>query len=158
MSRHRTAGVGLFPMTALIATFATLVLAGSVLLSLYGVRTPSGRSQLSEAARPQVPGPRSPQSLYLSSCAACHGMQGQGVPRQGVALTRSALVASSDTESLVKFLGTGRAADDPANGSGLPMPPRGGNPSLSDAELRLIAGYVQFLSTDQPTDATHARR
>ena len=52
---------------------------------------------------------------------------------------------SSDAD-LLKFLATGRPIGDPRNASGLPMPPRGGNPSLTDRHLGQIVTYLRTLN------------
>jgi disulfide bond formation protein DsbB len=47
---------------------------------------------------------------------------------------------------LVEFLNTGRPAEHPDNESGITMPPKGGNPSLSDDDLADIAAYLRTLN------------
>ena len=89
--------------------------------------------------------------VYLSTCAACHGPGGGGVPRQGPALAGSRFVREADGPAMLQFLRTGRAAGDPASLTGLPMPPRGGNPSLTDADLAAAAAYVGALQAGRAT-------
>jgi disulfide bond formation protein DsbB len=84
------------------------------------------------------------RQLYLATCAACHGAAGQGLPHQGPDLRASRFLAQASDDALLAFLVSGRPVGDPSNTSGLPMPPRGGNPSLSDRHLGQI---VQFLRT-----------
>ena len=86
------------------------------------------------------------RQLYLGSCAACHGAGGQGMPNQGPDLRGSAFVAGSADDQLLAFLAGGRPAGDPQNKSGLPMPPRGGNPSLSDSHLGQIVKYLRTVT------------
>ena len=81
--------------------------------------------------------------LYTSTCAACHGMQGQGMPRRGASLRASQFVRTGDSAAIAELLARGRAVDDRANFTGVAMPPRGGNPNLSDADLRLLAAYLK---------------
>lgn len=81
--------------------------------------------------------------LYTSTCAACHGMQGQGMPRRGASLRASQFVRTGDSSAIAELLARGRAVDDRANFTGVAMPPRGGNPNLSDADLRLLAAYLK---------------
>ena len=52
----------------------------------------------------------------------------------------------SDAE-LAAFLAEGRAATHPLNERGVAMPPRGGNPSLSDEDLILIGDYLRSLQS-----------
>ncbi len=49
-------------------------------------------------------------------------------------------------EELVGFLRDGRPADHPLNDRGMDMPPRGGNPTLSDEDLGQIAAFLRDLS------------
>jgi disulfide bond formation protein DsbB len=50
----------------------------------------------------------------------------------------------SDDE-LAQFLALGRPADDPGNTTGVAMPPKGGNPSLSDQDLMDVAAFLRTL-------------
>jgi disulfide bond formation protein DsbB len=86
------------------------------------------------------------RQLYLATCAACHGAGGQGLPNQGPDLRASPLLARASDAELRNFLSTGRPVGDPRNTSGLPMPPRGGNPSLTDRHLGQIANYLRTLT------------
>ena len=86
------------------------------------------------------------RQLYLGSCAACHGTGGQGMPNQGPDLRGSAFVAGSTDDQLLTFLAKGRPSGDPQNKSGLPMPPRGGNPSLGDRHLGQIVRYLRTVT------------
>ena len=85
------------------------------------------------------------RELFLATCSACHGAEGQGMPRQGPDLRASALLARSTDEQVVAFLVTGRTADDPQNATKLPMPPRGGNASLTDNHLGMIVKFLRTL-------------
>ena len=89
------------------------------------------------------------RQLYLGSCAACHGTGGQGMPNQGPDLRGSAYVAGSTDDQLLTFLANGRPSGDPQNKSGLPMPPRGGNPSLGDRHLGQIVRYLRTVTADE---------
>ena len=50
----------------------------------------------------------------------------------------------SDTEMLA-FVKTGRPASDPLNTTGVDMPPKGGNPALSDQDLMDVIAHVRTL-------------
>jgi disulfide bond formation protein DsbB len=86
------------------------------------------------------------RQLYLATCAACHGAGGQGLPHQGPDLRASRFLAQASDEALLAFLVSGRPVGDPRNTSGLPMPPRGGNPSLSDRHLGQVVQYLRTVS------------
>jgi mono/diheme cytochrome c family protein len=83
------------------------------------------------------------QRLYQTACASCHGASGEGVSGLGNALTDSAFIHTQDDNALLQFIRMGRAADDPANQSGLAMPPNGGNPNLTDADLIAMISYLR---------------
>ena len=83
--------------------------------------------------------------LFKGTCAACHGPNGEGMPKLGKNLNDNAFTQSlSDTE-LVQFLKDGRPATHPDNERGVDMPPNGGNPAFTEADLALIAAYMRSL-------------
>jgi len=97
--------------------------------------------------------------LFVASCASCHAADGAG----GTGLTgdfklaESKLVATLDDAALVEFIKKGRTASDPANISGFSMPPKGGNPTLTDEQLLQISQYVRALAGgDHSGDHGHA--
>lgn len=83
--------------------------------------------------------------LYRQNCALCHGANGEGKPSLGAALRANEFIQGQSDEELVQFLIEGRPADDPLNEKGIAMPPRGGNPSLTDDDLAAIVAYVRSL-------------
>ena len=86
------------------------------------------------------------QKLYQQTCARCHGFQGEGVQRLGKPIVGSEFVGRHSDDELLQFLIEGRGADHPDNTQGIPMPPRGGNPGLTDDDLRLIVAYMRSIS------------
>lgn len=85
------------------------------------------------------------QKLFRQTCATCHGMNGEGIDRLGKPLIGNEFVAVTSSSALVQFLAEGRAATHPDNTRGVDMPPRGGNPSLTDDDLAAIVAYVRTL-------------
>lgn len=83
------------------------------------------------------------QRLYRQNCALCHGIQGEGKPSLGASLQANEYVASKSDVELVQFLAEGRAADHPDNNKGVAMPPRGGNPRLTDEDLASIVSHLR---------------
>jgi disulfide bond formation protein DsbB len=79
-------------------------------------------------------------------CSACHGADGRGVPNLGKTLVESEFVNSLTDEELANFVKMGRPIWDPANTSGIDMPPKGGNPAMTDEELMAIIAYIRTLS------------
>ena len=82
---------------------------------------------------------------YAATCAMCHGFEGEGKSRLGKELQDSPFVKSLSDEELVQFLEEGRPAWDPANERGVDMPPKGGNPDLTNENLMEIVAYLRTL-------------
>lgn len=85
------------------------------------------------------------QKLFRGTCATCHGPNGEGMPKLGKNLNANKFVAGLSDEEFVQFLKVGRSAGDPLNERGVDMPPKGGNPALSDQDLVLITNYVRSI-------------
>lgn len=89
------------------------------------------------------------ERAYQEVCAACHGADGHGLPGLGKDLvTPSDWFKEQDDESLVQFLKVGRPAFDPLNTTKVDMPPRGGNPALTDDDLMAIVLYLRSLQEE----------
>jgi len=99
------------------------------------------------------------KQLFAATCVTCHGLDGKGVPSLGKDLTTSEFVAGRTDDEMVEFILVGRPSTDPLNTSGIAMPPRAGNPALTDADLGDIVAYLRSIhvgggptgSTDGPT-------
>lgn len=85
------------------------------------------------------------KQVFKTTCVACHGDDGKGIEGLGKNWTTSEYIASSTDDELVEFLKVGRTIEDPANSTGVAMPPRGGNPSLTDDDLRNVVLYMRKL-------------
>ena len=81
--------------------------------------------------------------LYADACAACHGVDLAGVEGLGNALANNEFVASHASDELLAMIRAGRAADDPANEVGVAMPPSGGRPGWSDAQLLRVIDFIR---------------
>lgn len=90
--------------------------------------------------------------LYQAACAVCHGGQGEGVAGLGNALAHSEFVHGQTDAELAAFVRAGRAASDPANQSGIDMPPSGGRSDLTDYELLAIIHVLRvgFAMPEEP--------
>ena len=95
------------------------------------------------AVEVQAGDPVNGSTVYKGTCAACHGPDLQGVDGLGKGLVPNEFVATNTEEELASFINIGRPADDPANMTGVDMPPRGGNPSLTDQDLRDVSAYLK---------------
>ena len=83
------------------------------------------------------------QSKYEGTCIACHGIDLKGMPGLGKDLTTSEFVKSKSNTEMVEFIKTGRPASDPLNTTKVDMPPKGGNPALTDEDILNIVAYVR---------------
>lgn len=79
--------------------------------------------------------------LYTQDCAVCHGPDAKGLPNLGTSLVESPIIHGSEADALA-FIRAGRSAGDPANTTGVTMPPSGGHPELSDDEILAIITYL----------------
>jgi len=83
--------------------------------------------------------------IFSTACVACHGPEGKGVQGLGKDLTTSEWVAQQSDEQLVEFIKKGRDASDPLNTTGVAMPPKGGNPAMSDQEIADLVAFVRSI-------------
>lgn len=81
--------------------------------------------------------------LYDASCIACHGQDLHGVPNLGRDLAAGRFTRDSSDSALLDMINRGRGPADPGFTGPVPMPPRGGRPDFSDADLRSILSYVR---------------
>lgn len=86
------------------------------------------------------------EEVFNATCIACHGVGGVGVEGLGKPLTTSTFADGLTDDELLAFLIVGRADDDPLNTTGIAMPPRGGNTSLTDDDLRAVVIYLRTLA------------
>lgn len=144
---------------ALAAVAVAVALAWTIFVNVSRWTTPRPPAVvvLDEAAVAQrVPDPVAflqGRELFMHTCAACHGAVGQGVPNLGKSLATSPFVHNSTDARLLAFINTGRPANDPANTTKIPMPPKGGNPTLTDEKIGHIIAFVRGLQqgvTDLP--------
>ena len=87
------------------------------------------------------------EAIFVTSCSACHGAKGEGIEGLGKPFTTSEFVAQSSDKELMTMIKMGRPIWDAANSTGIDMPPKGGNPALSDEELQQIIDYIRSVST-----------
>lgn len=83
--------------------------------------------------------------IFATACVACHGPEGKGVTGLGKDLTTSEWVAQQSDEQLVEFIKRGRDAGDALNTTGIAMPPKGGNPAMSEQEVADIVAFVRSI-------------
>lgn len=133
----------LYLLFMLVLTLFTLVGCGG------NVDAQQSNQGNSEPARTQAPtpsgDPMAGKEIFSASCAACHGPDGEGVPGLGKDMTASDFIAGKSDEELVEFIKVGRDPSDPLNTTGVAMPPKGGNPALSDEDVRNVVSFVRSL-------------
>ncbi|WP_296821194.1 cytochrome c [Thiobacillus sp.] len=79
------------------------------------------------------------QLVYNGTCIACHGSDGTGGLPGVPDLTGKTGLLSQDDAILL-----GRMADGfQTPGSSMAMPPKGGNPALTDADLKAVLKYMR---------------
>jgi glucose/arabinose dehydrogenase/mono/diheme cytochrome c family protein len=90
------------------------------------------------------------RDLFLAYCQSCHNIGTSVVTGHniGKALVDNEFVQDSTEEELLEFVRQGRAEDDPENITGYEMPPRGGNPDMTDEEILATIAYMKELNSD----------
>lgn len=101
-----------------------------------------GEEQETEAAAGD---PEAGETLFVQNCSACHGQDAKGLPNLGKDLTGSDFVHNNSDQELLAFVKQGRPVSDPENTSGVDMPPKGGNPALTDEQILDIIAYLRTL-------------
>jgi disulfide bond formation protein DsbB len=86
------------------------------------------------------------QDIFAGTCSACHGSDAKGLPNLGKDLTTSEYVRDNDNNTLVTLLKEGRPSGHELNTTGVDMPPKGGNPSLTDEDLSAIVAYLRSIN------------
>ena len=85
-------------------------------------------------------------SIYhgKGTCFVCHGVEGEGRPAAGDALTVALNWAQPNWRSIDSLIDNG--IPQPLTRSPIQMPPRGGRSDLTDSEVRAVAAYVWAIS------------
>lgn len=79
------------------------------------------------------------EAVYKSTCIACHGGDGKGAFPGTPDFTKSKGPLSKNDAELLSNMINGFQSP----GSPMAMPPRGGNVSLTDADLKAVLGYMR---------------
>lgn len=85
------------------------------------------------------------KALFASTCAVCHGPEGKGVQGLGKDMTTSTFIAGLSDDEMLAFVKTGRPISDPLNTTKVDMPPKGGNPALTDEQLKDIIAFIRTI-------------
>ncbi len=116
-----------------------------VLLLALAFTACGGSSEPEQAAASASQGNAAKGEELFLVCSACHGKNGEGVPGLGKDMAHSEFIAGKSDAELVEFIKVGRSASDELNTTGVDMPPKGGNPALSDEDLYDIVAYIRSL-------------
>ncbi len=79
------------------------------------------------------------REVYSQTCMACHGGDGKGTMPGVRDLTGEETSLAKTDDVLIRSITEGLTLSD----TPIPMPPKGGNPSLSDAEIRAVLAYMR---------------
>jgi disulfide bond formation protein DsbB len=114
-------------------------------------------TQVADGAHPgAVPPSFDPagHDAFISGCSSCHGPDAMGLPNLGKPLKTSKFIAEHTDDEMLAFVKKGRPIWDSLNTTGVDMPPKGGNPALSDDQIRLIITYLRAIHSDaEPGEA-----
>jgi len=85
-------------------------------------------------------------SIYhgAGNCFACHGIEAEGMPGAGDAITVSMNWAQYEWNSIDSLIDNG--IPQTLTRSPMMMPPRGGKSNLTDEQVRMVAAYVWAIS------------
>lgn len=103
--------------------------------------TGSNTPQIDNSALARAKG----KSIFKKTCVACHGENGEGIENLGKDWTESDFIANSSDDELVEFLKVGRTLDDPMSDGKAIMPPKGGDPTLTDEDLHNVVKFMRTL-------------
>ncbi len=79
------------------------------------------------------------KAIYSQTCIACHGANGKGaIPGVADFTAKDGSLVKSDGE-LLKNINEGFQSP----GSFMAMPPKGGNPTLMEADVRAVLAYLR---------------
>ena len=79
------------------------------------------------------------KAVYSQTCVACHGANGKGaIPGVADLTDKNGSLSKTDAE-LIKNITEGFQSP----GSFMAMPPKGGNPGLTEADIAAVLAYVR---------------
>ncbi len=96
-------------------------------------------------APPANPGVQKGKAIFERICATCHGKDANGLPKLGKGLRNNEFTKSQSDAELVAFMKTGRPATHPLNTTGVDMPPKGGDPTITDQDLKNVVAFLRTL-------------
>jgi len=122
----------------LFVLLSLLVMVALALVACGGGAAPAPASAKGDAAKGKT--------TFVGTCSACHGPDAKGLPGLGKDLTGSTFVKGQTDDQLLAFLKVGRPANDPANTTKVDMPPKGGNPALTEKDLQDVIAFIRTVN------------
>lgn len=120
---------------------ASLILIGLLALGLAACGGGSGSGPADTTSGDAAQG----ATVFAGTCSSCHGPDAKGIAGLGKDLTTSTFVAGLTDADLATFIKTGRPTTDPLNTTGVDMPPKGGNPALTDLDVTNVVAYLRSI-------------
>lgn len=113
--------------------------ARDILAFLQASNSPIVATAVSLPSPATVPaGPADGRQVYTETCIACHGATGKGMLPGVPDFTEKGGRLSQSDDVLLQHIHSGFQT----SGSPMAMPPKGGNPNLSDADIQAVLGYL----------------
>ncbi len=79
------------------------------------------------------------EAVYKTTCITCHGADGKGaLPGMPDFTQKSGVLSASDLVLLKRITEGYQSANSP-----MAMPPKGGDPSLTDEQIRLVLSHLR---------------
>ena len=78
-------------------------------------------------------------AVYSQTCVACHGADGKGAIPGVADLTKADGALAKSDDELIKSITDGFQSP----GAALAMPAKGGNPSLSESDIKAVLAYLR---------------
>lgn len=130
-----------------VAILALLILSLALVACGGGASSGNGEpvAEAPEATATPVGDAVAGKAQFDTVCIACHGPGGVGVEGLGKPFTTSEFLLTVSDQELLEFVKTGRPISHPDNTTGVDMPPKGGNPALTDEQLLDIIAYIRTL-------------
>lgn len=120
-----------------------LLIAGVLALALFAFACSSDDSGDSDEGGGEA---SSGEDVFKGTCASCHGQDANGIEGSGKDISNTDFINDTPDDELVAFIKEGRPASDPDNTTGVDMPPKGGNASLTDEDIEAVVVYLKGLS------------
>ena len=144
MSRPRQRSLARFPAWAWMSIIGAMIVLVPIGLMMLQNNAASGSIEPASSPAAIAQG----KAIFDQTCAACHGQDARGISGLGKDLVEGEFVRQLDDEALVAFIERGRSATDSLNTTGVPMPPKGGNPTLTRQNIADVVAYLRSLKKE----------